>query len=53
VYVVYNAIANKPRELEKPRADHVCSTNTAPISMGVDADILAAAEHRKKTTATT
>jgi ectoine hydroxylase len=27
LYIVYNPIANKPRLVEKPRPDHVCSTN--------------------------
>ena len=52
IYIVYNAVANEPRMLEKPRPDHLCSTNRAPLSMGTDDDILAAAGQRAKTLAT-
>lgn len=32
VYVVYNPVANKPRDVENPRPDYVRSVNFAPIS---------------------
>jgi len=46
VYVVYNTIKNKPRLLDRPRPDHVCSTNFAPLVMGSDTDVVAAARRR-------
>ncbi len=46
VYVVYNRMANKPLPIEKPRPDHVCSTNVAPLVMGRDEDLLAASRHQ-------
>jgi len=52
-YVVYNPVANKPHVLEKPRPDHVCSTNVAPISMGADDGVIRAAEARRRVKATT
>jgi len=48
VYVVYNRIANKPLPTPKPRPDHLCSTNLAPLVMGKDEDIIAAAKRRSK-----
>ncbi len=42
VYVVYNPVSNKPLPVEKPRGDHVCSRNVAPIAMGDDDAILMA-----------
>ena len=43
LYIVYNPVANKPQSVTKPRADHVCSINHAPIRLGGDEGILAAA----------
>lgn len=48
VYVVYNRSSNKPGPADKPRPDHVCSTNVAPLEMGDDGDILAAARRRRE-----
>jgi len=38
-YIVYNPVANRPADVEKPRPDYVRSTNFAPLQSGSD-DIL-------------
>ena len=42
VYVVYNAVANKPEAVANPRPDYVRSVNFTPLRRGSD-DLLAAA----------
>lgn len=41
VYVVYNAVANRPAAVADPRPDYVRSTNFAPLAIGGD-DLFAA-----------
>jgi ectoine hydroxylase len=38
-YIVYNPVANRPANVEKPRPDYVRSTNFVPLQLGSD-DIL-------------
>jgi ectoine hydroxylase len=38
-YIVYNPVANRPADVEKPRPDYVRSTNFVPLQSGSD-DIL-------------
>ncbi|SAK77952.1 phytanoyl-CoA dioxygenase [Caballeronia catudaia] len=41
-YITYNRVANRPREVEKPRGDFVRSTNWAPVPIESDDGILSA-----------
>lgn len=43
-YITYNRVANRPRDVEKPRGDFVRSTNWAPLRIQSDQGILEAAE---------
>lgn len=43
VYFCFNRVCNRPRDVAEPRPDYVRSTNWAPLPMGVDDDVLAAA----------
>ena len=46
LYVVYNPVTNQQRPVANPRGDHVSSWNHAPIRLGEDAGILAAARNK-------
>jgi len=48
MYVVYNPVANKPRDVPNPRPDHTRSTNFAPLKMVGDDAILRAAAARRR-----
>jgi ectoine hydroxylase len=52
MYVVYTPTANRPQDVPAPRPDYVRSRNWAPIEMGRDDGILAAARRREAETAT-
>ncbi len=42
-YFCYNTVANRPRDVEKPRPDYVRSRNWTPLEIGTDDGILRAA----------
>jgi ectoine hydroxylase len=48
-YLTYNRVANRPRDVEKPRGDFVRSTNWAPLLIGRDDAILAAGQRQQQT----
>ena len=43
VYFCYNTVANRPAEIGEPRPDYVRSRNWAPLALGPDDAVLAAA----------
>jgi ectoine hydroxylase len=46
VYLVYNPLANRPREVACPRPEYVCSRVCQPVAAGLDSDLLAGAKVR-------
>jgi ectoine hydroxylase len=47
-YITYNRVANRPRDVEKPRGDFVRSTNWAPLPIESDDGILTAGQRRQE-----